>query len=75
MLMGIGDLVQAKGEPVMGIIIEERLVQVGFPVYDVDRDYESQYLVQWFQPPVKMKLTTVQSWRIAKKLELLSANR
>ena len=62
--VNVRDLVQAKGEPVIGIIIDERRVHV--------TAWEHQYLIQWFQPPVETRLLTTQSWRISKKLTLLS---
>jgi hypothetical protein len=74
----LGDLVKAKETSVTGYIIEERYFHNGFTTvgesedFSVHPDYQQQYLVRWFQPPEGMQLTTMQSWRAADKLELLS---
>lgn len=74
--MRVGDLVQAKGEPVLGIIIGERRVQMSYPAegeeFDVNKHYDFQYLVRWTQPPGEVKLLYNESWRPAKRLTLLS---
>ena len=69
--MKVGDLVRAKEASVIGIVIK-KTDEVRF---SEDEGVDYQYLVQWFQPPVKTWLKTKQSWRISKHLELLSEGR
>ena len=86
--MKLGDLVRAKETSVTGYVIqvtgyivEKKNCNNGFTTvgegddFSVHPDYQEHYLVRWFQPSEGMRLKTMQSWRTADRLELLSESR